>query len=126
MSLVTEPIKRRLDSLALIGGFVILTDTMWGGLAALGLDLSKMNELALGISFVLGFPTYLLDLWMDTRIAVLVLGLFFFRRIATCFGGPAPVLCNPFPGSVLLLSAFVLLQLSKGRRADQSKSHSPL
>jgi hypothetical protein len=115
MPLTIEAMKRRVDFLALIGGFVILVDTVWGGLVTLGLDPSRMNELVLGISFVLGLPTYLLDLWLDKRIAISMLGLFFFRWIATCFAGPTPILCSPWRGNVLLISALVLLQLSKVR-----------
>ena len=108
--------KRRVDLLALIGGLAILVDTVWGGLVSLGLDLTRMNELVLAVSLVLGFPIYLLDLWSDRRIAISTLSLFTCRWIATCFAGPAPVLCSPWRGSVLLISAFVLLQLSKVRR----------
>ena len=109
-------IRHRVDSLALIGGIVILVDTVWGGIAALGLDLSRTNELLLAISFALGSPTYLLELWLNRRIAISMLGFFLFRWIATCFGGPTPVLCNPWRGNVLLILALVLLQLSKLRR----------
>lgn len=116
MSLTMKSMSGRVDSLAVIGGFIMLVDTAWGGIAALGLDLSRMNELVLAISFVLGFPIYLLDLWINKRIAVSMLGLFLFRWIATCYGGPTPVLCNPWRGSVLLILALVLLQLSKLRR----------
>lgn len=108
--------KRRIEPLALIGGILMLADSVWGVLAALGLDPSRTNELIMGISFVIGFPTYLLDLWMDKRIAAATLGLFVFRWIATCFGGPTPILCNPLRGSMLLVAAILLLQLSKVRR----------
>jgi len=116
MSLTMKSMSGRVDSLALIGGFIMLVDTAWGGIAALGLDLSRMNELVLAISFVLGFPIYLLDLWINKRIAVSMIGLFLFRWIATCYGGPTPILCSPWRGSVLLILALVLLQLSKLRR----------
>ncbi len=116
MSLTMESMRHRVDSLVLIGAFVILVDTVWGGIATLGLDLSRINELVMGISFVLGFPMYLLDLWLNKQIAISMLGLFFFRWIATCFGGSTPVLCSPWRGSLLLIVAFVLLQLSKLRR----------
>ena len=115
MPLTMKSMSDRVDSLALIGGFIMLVDTAWGGIAALGLDLNRMNELVLAISFVLGFPIYLLDLWINKRIAVSMLGLFLFRWIATCFGGPTPVFCSPWRGSVLLILALVLLQLSKLR-----------
>jgi flagellar biosynthesis component FlhA len=106
--------QRRMDSLAMIGGAIMVVDTIWGGLAALGLDLRQMNELVLGISFVLGLPLFLLDFWMKKRIAFSLLALFFFRWAALCFAGPTPVLVAPWRGSVLLIVAFVLLQLYKG------------
>jgi hypothetical protein len=56
MQLTIDSIRQRFDSLALLGAFVVLVDTVWGAVAALGLDLSRMNELVLAISFVLGFP----------------------------------------------------------------------
>lgn len=114
--MAVKSMSDRVDSLALIGGFVALVDTVWGGLATLGLDPNRTNEQVMGISFVLTFPTYLLDLWIDERVPMSMLGLFLFRWITTCFGGPTPVLCSPWRGSVLLILAFVLLQLSKLRR----------
>jgi len=116
MSLTTHSMRHRVDILVLIGGFIMLVDTAWGGIAALGLDLSRINELVMAISFVFGFPIYLLDLRINKRIAISMVGLFLFRWIATCFGGPTPVLCSPWRGSVLLIVAFGLLQLSKLRR----------
>ena len=121
MSLTMESMRHRVDFLALVGGFVILVDTVWGGMAAIGLDLSRMNELVMAISFVLGFPIYLLDLWINKRIAISMVGLFLFRWFATCFGGSTPVLCSPWRGSVLLILAFVLLQLSKLRREGKPR-----
>ena len=124
MSLTMESMRHRVDSLVLIGGFVALVDTAWGGLATLGLDLSRMNELVMGISFVLTFPLYLLDIWINKQIALSMLGLFLFRWIATCFGGPTPVLCSPWRGSVLLIVAFVLFLLSKLRRERKLRQSS--
>jgi hypothetical protein len=120
MSLATtseaiEPKRHRIDSLTLLAGVVILLDSVWGGIATLGLDWSRTNELVMGISFVLGIPMYLLDVWINKRIAICLLGLFFFRWVARCFGGSTPVLCNPWSGSLLLILAFALLQWSKLR-----------
>ena len=112
-----ESIRKRVNSLVLIGGFIMLVDSAWGGLAALGLDLRRTNELVLAISLVIGFPIYLLDLRINQRIAISMIGLFLFRWIVLCFGGPTPVLCSPWRGSVLLIVAFVLLQLSKLHRS---------
>ncbi len=116
MSVRIESMRHRVDFLALVGGFVMVVDTVGGGMAALGLDLGRMNELVLAISLVLGFPIYLLDIWINKRIAVSMLGLFLFRWIATCFAGPTPVLGSPWRGNVLLIVAFVLLQFSKLRQ----------
>lgn len=112
----SELVGRRMSPLVLLGGIAILLDTVWGGIAVLGLDLGRGNELVMGISFVLGLPTYLLDLWLNRRIAVFLIGLFFFRWIARCFGGPTPVLCNPLDYSIFLILAFTFLQWAKLRR----------
>jgi hypothetical protein len=117
--------RHRVDSLVLIGGFITLIDTVWGGLASLGLDSNRTNQLVMAISLILGFPVYLFDLWMDKRIAISMIGLFFFRWIARCFAGSAPVLCNPWRGSVLLIFAIVLLQVSKLRREQRLRPTSP-
>lgn len=116
MSLTIEPMRHRADFFALVGGFVILVDTVWLGLATLGLDLSRMHELVLAISFVLGLPAYLLDVWMNKRIPISMLGLILFRWFATCFDGPTTVVCTPWRGNQLLIVAFVLLQFSKLRQ----------
>jgi hypothetical protein len=80
-----------------------------------------MNELVLGISLVLGFPTYLLDLLINRRIAISTLGLFLFRWLSTCFGGSTPMLVNPLRANTLLFVAFVLLQVSKLRREGKPR-----
>jgi hypothetical protein len=105
--------QRQINSLALIGGIIMFVDSIWGGLAALGLDLSQMPDRLMAMSFVLGLPLYLLDFWINQRIAFSLLGLFFFRWIVLCFAGPTPLLVAPWRGSVLLIVAFVLLQLYK-------------
>jgi hypothetical protein len=115
-------LKTRADSLTLLGGFVMLLDTAVGGIVLLGLDLSRTNELVFGVSLVLGMPMYLLDLWINMRIAICLLWLFLFRWGAQCFLGPRPSLSNPFvwPVGILLFVALVLLQASKLRRVSIS------
>jgi hypothetical protein len=112
--------KSRIDSLALLAGFVVLLDTALGGIVLLGLDLRRADELVFGVSLVLGLPMYLLDLWIDKRIAICLIGLFLFRWGALCLGGPRPSLSNPFvwPVGILLFFALVLLQASKLRKKD--------
>lgn len=109
--------NRSSDSLVILSGVAALLDTVVGGIAVMGLDLSRTNELVMGISFVLGFPMYLLDLWLKKRVAFFLLALFLFRWVARCFGGPTPVLCNPFvwPVGILLFLALAFLQWSKLR-----------
>jgi len=113
--------RKRLEPLLVLGGLVSLVDTIWMGLATLGLDLSRTNELILAISFVLGFPAYLVDSRTNKRIAISLLVLITFRWIATCFAGPTPVLCSPWRGNQFLIVAFVLLQASKLRREVKRK-----
>ena len=120
MALTEDFKKLRADPLVLVGGFVATLDTAWGAVASLGLDLSRTNELVLGVSFVLTLPAYLLDVWVDKRVAIFLLGLFIFRWVARCYGGPTIVLCSPWRGSVLLVVAFGLLQLSKLRKHDST------
>jgi hypothetical protein len=107
--------RDRLDSLALIGGIIALADTVWGGLVALGLDWSRMNERLAIISFVLGLPLYLLDLCLPGRVALFLPALFFFRWIAICHGEPSLLLCGPWRVNFLLIPALLFLQLSKAR-----------
>lgn len=107
--------RDRVDSLALIGGVIALTDTVWGGIAALGLDWNRMDERLMAISFVLGLPLYFLDLWLTKRIALFLPALFLFRWVATCHGGPTFLLCGPWRVNYLLIPALMLLQLSKVR-----------
>ena len=110
--------KTRFDLLMLVGGILMLLDTAWGIAADLGLDWSRINEVFLGLSLVLGLPAYLLDLWTTKRlrVPVFLLGLFVFRWLARCSGGTTFALCNPLRGSVLLIMAFALLQYSRLRK----------
>jgi hypothetical protein len=100
----------------LVGGAIMGVDTLWGGVAALILDLGRPNELALAITMVLGLPMYALDVWIDRRIAICLLALWLLRWAAASFAGPIPLLASIWRGNVLLILAFVLLQWSKWRR----------
>lgn len=116
--LTTAAVKRNsIDSLLVLAGVAALLDTAIGTVAALGLDWSSPHEAVMGVSFVLGLPVYLLDLWLNRRIAFGLAGLFLFRWVARCFGGPTPVLCNPFvwPVGILLFLALACLQTSRLR-----------
>ena len=107
--------KRSTNKLIVLSGVAALLDTAIGGIICLALDLSRPLDLLLGISLVLGFPLFLLDLRLKRRFAFSLLALFIFRSAVRTFGGPTPVLGNPFdwPLGILLFSSFALLQLAK-------------
>jgi putative ABC transport system permease protein len=117
MPFLIEQKNRSSDSLVVLSGVAALLDTVIGAMINLGLDLSRTYELVFGISLVLGFPMYLLDLWLKKRYAFFLLFLFLFRWAIRCFGGPTPALGNPidWPVGILLFTALVLLQWSKLR-----------
>jgi hypothetical protein len=117
MPFLIEQKNRSSDSLVVLSGVAALLDTVIGAMINLGLDLSRTYELVFGISLVLGFPMYLLDLWLKKRYAFFLLILFLFRWAIRCFGGPTPALGNPidWPVGILLFTALVLLQWSKLR-----------
>ena len=119
-------LRREIDPVILAGAVIMLVDTAWGALLALGLDLGRINELVLAISFVLSFPVYLLDVWIDAWVPLAMLGLFVFRWIARCFAGATPgLVVDPWRGSVLLMVAFALLQFSQLRRGARRKQVAP-
>ena len=97
----------------LFGSGVMALDSAWGGLCALGLDWYNFNEALLGITFILGLPSYVCDIWIGSRVAVILPGLFIFRWIATCFAGGTYQACNPLRCNVLLIVGFGILQLCK-------------
>jgi hypothetical protein len=118
MSSTVASQTRSISLLVIFSGIAALLDTAIGAMASLGLDWSRTNEVIMGISSVLGFPMYLLDLWLKRRVAVCLVLLFVFRWVARCFGGATPVLCNPFvwPVGILLFLSLVLLQASRLRK----------
>lgn len=119
--------KHEIDPLILAGAVIMLVDTAWGALVALGFDLGRTHDLVLAISLVLSFPVYLLDVWNDARIPLAMPGLFLFRWIArSFFAGPTPGLVgDPWRGSLLLMVAFALLQFSQLRRGARRKQVAP-
>ena len=121
MSLTTTR-ARPIDSLAAFAGLFALMDTVIGMIVSLALDLSRTDERAMAITLVLGFPAYLLDRWLGSRIAISLLVLVLFRWLVLCFVGGKLVLVNPvaWPVGILLFSALVLLQISKLRRPSKA------
>lgn len=121
MSSLIEKNNRWNHSLVFMSGVAALLDTVVGVMINLGLDPSRTYDLVFGSTLVLGFPMYLLDLWLKKRFAFFLLGLFLFRWAVRCLGGPTPVLGNPFdwPVGILLFLALALLQWSKLRNASR-------
>lgn len=104
-------------SFVVLSGVAALLDTVIGGVADLGLDLTRTHELLLAISFVLGFPMYLLDVWLKKRFVFFLASLFLVRWAIRSFIGPTPGIGNPidWPMGILLFTSLVLLQWSKLR-----------
>jgi hypothetical protein len=115
MPLTTESKSRRIGYMAVLGGILMLIDTLWGGIAVLPLDWGSVAEIALGISLVIGFPMYMLDFWSGKRLVLFLPALFIFRWITEISVGTSTALVRPWRGSVLLIAASVLLQLTKSR-----------
>jgi hypothetical protein len=114
--------KNRLNhSLVILSGVAALLDTIVGVLINLGLDPSRSIDRVFGISLLLGFPMYLLDLWLKKRFAFFLFVLFLFRWAVRSLGGSTPAFGNPFdwPVGILLFLALALLQWSKLRNASK-------
>lgn len=120
MPLTPEYTKARIGYLAMFGGFLMLIDTLWGGLAVTSLYWARVSELALAVAFVLGLPAYLLDFVSSRRIVVFLPALFFFRWASDSYAGPPGTMSRPWHGTELLIASAVLLQLSKLSRNPQA------
>ena len=116
MSLTAESTKSRVGYLAMLGGVLMLIDTLWGSIAVLAFDWSSPNEAAAGISFVIGLPTYVLDFWSKRRVVLFLPALFLFRWLAVSIGSASPTFIQPWTLNALVIAAAVLLQASKLRR----------
>ena len=118
------------DWLVVLSGVAAALDTLMGLMINMGLDPRRAGDLLFGISLVLGFPSYLLDLRSKKRIALCLLTVFLFRWAVLSVVGltPGPVKLNEWleglllfpiewPVGLLLFLALALLQWSKLRRA---------
>jgi hypothetical protein len=107
--------NRFTNSLLAISGVAAFLDTLIGGIASMGLDLSRTDELVMAISFVLGFPLYWLERRLKNRFAFLLFALFMIRWVIRGFIGPTFVIVNPivWPVGILLFLSLVFLQWFK-------------
>jgi hypothetical protein len=96
-----------------LAGCLMLIDNVWGGLAALPFDWFRFPEAALGVSFLIGFPAYLLDARSKMRVVVFLPALFLFRWWALNLQPPYTPFVLPWRVCALLIPAAILLQWSK-------------
>jgi hypothetical protein len=110
-----EQRNRWSHSLLILGGAAALLDTVIGVIINLALDHSRSYDNLLGISLVLGFPMYLLDVRLKKRFVLFLPILFLIRSAIRSL--PTLVLGNPidWPVGILLFSALILLQWYKLR-----------
>jgi hypothetical protein len=116
-----EQKDRSSDRLVILSGVAALLDTLIGLMINLALDQRKIFDLVSGISLLLGFPSYLLDLRLKKKFAFFLSALFLFRwALLSLAGGPHPAFVNPvaWPVGILLFTALVLLQWSRLRPAS--------
>jgi hypothetical protein len=110
----TESTRTWTVSPAVIGGCLMLIDSLWGALAVPGIGFDGLLEIAYAVSLVVGLPAYALDWWTGKRVIVFLPALYLLRWLVVSQIGPAPYhLGPPWQGSLLLFVASVLLQWSK-------------
>jgi hypothetical protein len=134
-----------MDNPKIVAGLVAVIDTLWGAIAVLPFDWTRPNDAVLGISFVLGLPAYLLDLWIKPPVVIFLPALALLRGFAThCIGAPtsgehlraddlfsqlvhfcagSPTLGWQLRGTELLIAAALLLQWSKLRNRREPRTH---
>ena len=99
-----------------VGALLMLIETLWGAIAVLPLDWHRLPDIVVGISFVVGLLSYLLDALSKKRIIIFLPALFLFRWLALSVATTHPSLLAPLQVNVLLIPASMLLQWSKRRR----------
>jgi hypothetical protein len=109
----------------LLGGCLMLIDTLWGALAVLGIGFEPLLDIPLDISLVAGLPAFALDAWSRSRVIVFLPALYLFRWWVVSHIGPTPQhLSLPWRGSVLLIVAAALLQWSKLQKSRDGSARS--
>jgi hypothetical protein len=116
MSLTAESTKVRIGYPAMLGGFLMLIDSLWGVIAVLPFSMAHGTEIALAISLVVGLPAYVLDFRSKRRIVIFLPILFLFRWIAAGAISVPFALGEPWRINGLITAAAVLLQWSKLRQ----------
>jgi hypothetical protein len=108
----------------MLGGSLMLIDTVWGALAVLGIGFEPLLDIPLDVSLVAGLPAYVLDAWSRSRIIVFLPALYLLRWYVGSHIGSAPNdVSPPWRGSVLLIVASGLLQWSKLQKSADGSQH---
>jgi hypothetical protein len=109
--------KSATDRLVILSGVAALLDTGIGLIINMALDHGRAVENLFGISLLLGFPMFLLDLRLKKQFAFCLASLILVRWAILSFSGPTTVIGNPaaWPTGFLLVTALILLQWSKLR-----------
>ncbi len=110
---------RGVDPLTLLAGLVLGLDSIFGLLIAAGtVDTYQPVQVMWALTLVTGFPMYLLDLWLNTRLAVALLALLIFRSMAAYLVNPG--IAANWRLSALLFTGFLLVQTSRLLRRPPS------
>ena len=125
MSIATNPRRSQLDHLTLLGGFLMIIDTVWGAIFVLPFDWTRLLDIVVGISLLIGLPAYVLDVRRSGRLLIFLPVALLFRWSAISFAGSPPTLARPWTGNVLLIVAILFLQWSKLRRHGLSTGAPP-
>jgi hypothetical protein len=123
--------KSGIDRLVILSGWAALLDTGIGIVINMALDHSRAFDNLFGISLLLGFPMFLLDLRLKRKFAYCLASLIVVRWAILSLGGPTPSIGNPaaWPTGFLLVTALVLLNgpnfvvLSRHRSAVEKSRH---
>jgi len=118
---MTSPRSVTVTVFAVLSGLFAFIDTLIGGIIVYwGSFWNAPFELALGVSFILGAPAYLVDLANKRTVSVCMLTVFMLRWGLRCFAGVHPAIVNPIEGPVgiLLPVSIVLMHLAKRASAS--------
>ena|SRR5690349_3775441 len=99
-----------------VAGFLMLIDNVWGAIAVLPFDWHRLPDIAVGISFVIALPFYLLDALSKNRVVVFLPALILYRWLSLSLVVKHASLWGPWRVNVLLIVASILLQWSKLRK----------
>ena len=87
--------KSRTDRLVILSGWAALLDTGVGILINIGLDHGRVFDNLFGLVLLLGFPIFVLDLWLGKRFAICLATAFLVRWAILSHDGSTPRIFNP-------------------------------